>query len=59
MYKDLITIDNVVKRSMGAYTHDDVWYTNVVTVMNLSLLYYEQDMLTERRHSLNQQLKPK
>jgi hypothetical protein len=55
--KDLISIDNIVKRSNGAYTHDEVWFLNVTFVNNLTLMYYEQDCYTARRDSINKSMK--
>lgn len=44
-------------RSHGAYTHDEVYFLNAKFVMMLSLMYYEQDMLAQRRQHFREVLK--
>ena len=58
-FRDVHTIDNIVRRSMGAYSHDDVWFLSLTFVMTLSLFYYEQDCYQIREHNIKEQLKPK
>ena len=50
-FSDLQLIDNIVSKSGGAYTHDNVFEMDLNFVYNLTLMYYEQEQF-QKRYSL-------
>ena len=47
-FSDLSMIDGIVKRSCGAYTHDDVFNMEVGFAYTLALKDYEEKMYEKR-----------
>ncbi len=49
-------IDNLVKASMGAYTHDEVFNLDVKFCYTLLLMYAEQEAYSRRKENRRKEL---
>lgn len=55
-YSDFELIDNIVRSSAGAYTHDAVFELSLNFVLKITLLHYEQEMFKQRYQAIEREI---
>lgn len=55
-FSDISQIDNIVKESHGAYTHDKAFELPVEFAYSLTLMQYEKSMYAERHAKWNREI---
>ena len=55
-FKELEYIDTIVRRTGGAYTHEDVFNMEAGFAFNLLIMYYEQTAFSLRAEQIRKEL---